>query len=161
MIIIFLICISLIGCNEENNDNEKNDNFQNYTSWEIIDCSKKSINYRFNWTDDTNNECYSKITSSINNVSLSIENNGNQFINLKIDFEFILTEIIKSEETEILKITSEKCSCDSLENINNSYYSTRYISLYPQETKKVYSSIDIENIYGFKVTKWCFEINII
>ena len=111
LIILFLIFI-LIGCidSEKQEDNENNNIAD--ISWKILDCNKKSTNFLFNWSDENTNVNYSKITSTISNVSIKIENTGIEILNLKIDFELILSEIIRNEETEILKITSEKCLCD-------------------------------------------------
>ncbi|MCK5300706.1 MAG: hypothetical protein V3S79_03360 [Candidatus Thermoplasmatota archaeon] len=154
IIIFYLIFLNFIGCIEENNNPN-----QNIISWEVIDCNKKTSTFIFNWSDSITGENFSKITSGISNVSLSIKNTGNQKSNLKVDLEFIVSEIIKNEDTEIQTITSNKCSCDSIENNNDSKYYSKIISLKPGEIKTISSSIDSAKLEGFKVIKWCYEIN--
>jgi hypothetical protein len=154
-IITIFFFINFIGCIEEDNNSN-----QDIISWEVLDCDKKSTHFLFNWTDEITGENYSKVTSGISNVSLKIKNTGNQDFILKIDFEFILSEILKNVDTEIIKITSEKCLCDSLEHSNNSFYSSKVINLSPGEIETVYQLFDKEYKYGFKAIKWCYEINL-
>jgi hypothetical protein len=153
---IILINLLLLGCIEDN-DNIEN----NITSWKVIDCDKNTESFIFNWTNHTTGENYSKITSGISNVSLTIENTGNTIFSIKVDFEFILSEILKNEKTELNTITSNKCPCDSIIFSNNSKYYTKIIELEPREIKTISTDIDLSNYYGFKVTKWCYEINLI
>jgi len=156
-IIVYLTLLLFIGCIEEDNNSE-----QNVISWEVINCDKKTKHFIFNWSDNITGENYSKVTSGISNVSLTIKNTGNQEFSIKVDFEFILSEILRNEDTESQTITSNKCPCDSIEDINNnSKYYSKIISLQPGEIKTTYSSIDSTNIYGFKTIKWCYEINTI
>ncbi|MCJ2513509.1 MAG: hypothetical protein LN408_03595, partial [Candidatus Thermoplasmatota archaeon] len=69
------------------------------------------------------------------------------------------TVLLGNEDTEIQTITSNKCSCDSIENNNDSKYYSKIISLKPGEIKTISSSIDSAKLEGFKVIKWCYEIN--
>ena len=109
IIMFTILIIFTIGCFEDKKSEADNDANQNEISWEILDCNKISKNFLFNWTDDLENKNHSKITSTISNVSLTIKNTGNILLNLKVDFEFIISEINKDEDTEIQKITSKKC----------------------------------------------------
>jgi len=151
---IILSNLLLIGCIDEDSNEE-----QNILSWEVIDCDKNTESFLFNWTDDDTGENYSKITSGISNVSLTIQNTGNIKFSIKIDFEFILSEILKNQDTELNTITSNKCPCDHISNDNNSIYNSKSIDLDPGEIKTIYSTVKLTNFYGFKVTKWCYEIN--
>jgi len=82
-IIFFLIFLFFIGCIEEDNTSE-----HNVLSWEVINCDKKTKHFIFNWSDNITGENYSKITSGISNVSLTINNTGNIEFSIKVDFEF-------------------------------------------------------------------------
>ena len=155
-ITIILINLLLLGCIEENNNEENH-----IISWEVVDCDKNIESFIFNWTDNSTGENYSKITSGISNVSLMIKNTGNINFSIKVDFEFILSEILRNEKTELITITSNKCSCDSIIYSNNSKYYTKIIELEPGEIKTISTDIDLLNDYGFKVTKWCYEINLL
>ena len=156
IIIFYCTLLFFVGCIEENDNPE-----QNVYSWEVIDCDKKTKSFIFNWSDNLTGETYSKVTSGISNVSLTIKNTGNKELSVKVDFEFILSEILKNEDTEIQTITSNKCPCDSIEVNNNSRYFSRIVTLQSGESKTIFSSIDIYQFYGFKVIKWCYEINIV
>jgi len=154
---IIFVNLLLLGCIENNNDIENN-----IAGWEVIDCDKNTESFIFNWTDNKTGENYSKITSGISNVSLTIKNTGNTKFSLKVDFEFILSEILKNEKTELNTITSNKCPCDSIiYNNNNSKYYTKIIELEPGEIKTIFTDTYLTNYYGFKVTKWCYEIKLI
>ena len=158
--IIMIFVLVFIGCIDiQDNDT---DSEKKIVSWDVINCDKKSEQFLFNWTDNNTGENFSKISSSISNVSLTINNNGNQDFSIKVDFEFILREIIKNMDNEALIITANKCPCDSINESNNkSKFFTRVLTLKPGDSKIIFASIDLSTIYGYKVVKWCYEINII
>jgi hypothetical protein len=153
---IIILNLLFLGCIEEDINKE-----QNIISWELIDCDKNTESFLFNWTDNNSGENYSKITSGISNVSLTIKNTGNVQLSILVDFEFILSEILKNKDTELNTITSNKCPCDYISHSNNSKYYSKSVELNPGEIKTIYSDIELTKFYGFKVTKWCYEINII
>lgn len=158
--IITIFVLVFIGCTDIKDNTTDSEKI--IISWDVIDCDKKSEQFIFNWTDNNTGEKFSKISSSISNVSLTIYNNGNQEFSIKVDFEFILKEIIKNMDNEALIITTNKCPCDSINESNNkSKFVNRVLRLQPGDSKTIFASIDLSTIYGYKVVKWCYEINII